>query len=448
MADTKKHSVIRADKERKAVIKEIDSKILIWERRATQSFVDRAYRISDDEKSDSEGSNTTKSPRSPKTDSTSTASPLARSSTVKSIARQIENTANANDKPTPITPRSASRPSINIEAKDLETKTPNGTTTNNAPKKRLDSPPKSPTEIKNSPTPPKEKQITAYDRRDSEQINTNSSSSSNNMDGETTNLPKPNFFASQSLGSVASASLPSTPDVDRRRFGEGERLKYQGRVNHHEDCMAIERELRRLHNFSTIQNDKLKEKIGILNSNAREDKKRILLLEDELSFVYSKLKEMGVEIPVYTPPADLQIPDSEPSASDSPVKGRARRLTSTDEISTGEDSNTEGEVSGKGDIKIKKRKKEKTKTWRKKKKGKDGDRVSTQTIQRHLIVVQFNRTDFLNLVKNIKQCTNSLAERRKLDGRRKLERIKEFLEQIHFCSCSQPSSLYKRGGQV
>jgi hypothetical protein len=140
--------------------------------------------------------------------------------------------------------------------------------------------------------------------------------------------------------------------------------------------MAIERELRRLHNFSMIQNDKLKEKIGLLNYNAREDKKRILLLEDELSFVYSKLKEMGVEIPVYTPPADLQIPDNEPSASESPVKGRLRRVASTEEVST-EDSNTEGEVSGKGDIKIKKRKKDKFKSWRKKKKGKDGDPVST-----------------------------------------------------------------------
>jgi hypothetical protein len=138
--------------------------------------------------------------------------------------------------------------------------------------------------------------------------------------------------------------------------------------------MAIERELRRLHNFSQIQNDKLKEKIGVLNAAAREDKKRILLLEDELSFVYSKLKEMGVEIPVYTPPADLQIPE-EPSVSEtSPVKNRLKRIGSTEDVST-EDSNTENE-SGKGEIKIKKKKKEKVRTWRKKKKGKDSDPVS------------------------------------------------------------------------
>lgn len=386
MADTKKPSVtIRVDKERKAVIKEIDSKILIWERRATQSFVDRAYRISDDEKSDSEGSNTPRSPRSPRSNSTSSASPLARASTVKSIARQIESTANAAEKTnTPTTPRSAARNSVNIESKDIDAKTPNGTSTNSASpdnaKKRLDSPPKSPTEIKNSATSPENKRITEDDRRDSEQINTNSSSSSsNNTDAENTsnnNRPKPSgsLMGSQSLN-VVSASLPTTPDVDRRR-GEGERLKYQGR-NQHEDCMAIERELRRLHNFSMIQNDKLKEKIGLLNANAREDKKRILLLEDELTFVYTKLKEMGIEIPVYTPPADLQIPENEPSASESPVKGRIKRVASTEEVSMGEDSNTEGEVSGKGDIKIKKRKKDKIKSWRKKKKGKDGDRVST-----------------------------------------------------------------------
>jgi hypothetical protein len=384
MADTKKPTVtIRVDKERKAVIKEIDSKILIWERRATQSFVDRAYRISDDEKSDSEGSNTPHSPRSPRNNTTSSASPLARASTVKSIARQIESTATEKSS-TPITPRSAARNSVNIDSKENEAKTPNGTNTNSSSpdnaRKRLDSPPKSPTEIKNSSTSPENKRITGDDRRDSEQSNTNSSSSSNNTDAEnnnsTHNLPKPNLLGSQSLNTVVSASLPTTPDVDRRRQGEGDRLKYQGRVNHHEDCMAIERELRRLHNFSMIQNDKLKEKIGLLNYSAREDKKRILLLEDELSFVYSKLKEMGVEIPVYTPPADLQIPDNEPSASESPVKGRLRRVASTEEVST-EDSNTEGEVSGKGDIKIKKRKKDKFKSWRKKKKGKDGDPVST-----------------------------------------------------------------------
>lgn len=383
MADTKRPTVtIRVDKERKAVIKEIDSKILIWERRATQSFVDRAYRISDDEKSDSEGSSTPRSPRSPRSNSTSSASPLARASTVKSIARQIE--TNATDKSNaPITPRSAARNSVNIESRDNEVKTPNGTHSNGSSpdntKKRLDSSPKSPAEIKNSSTSPEITRMTKEDRRDSEQINTNSSSSSNNTDAENNNstnnnLPKPNLLGSQSLN-VVSASLPTTPDVDRRRPGEGDRLKYQGRVNHHEDCMAIERELRRLHNFSMIQNDKLKEKIGMLNANAREDKKRILLLEDELSFVYSKLREMGVEIPVYTPPADLQIPDNEPSASESPVKARLRRVASTEEVST-EDSNTEGE-SGKGDIKIKKRKKDKFKSWRKKKKGKEGDRVST-----------------------------------------------------------------------
>lgn len=380
MADTKKPTVtIRVDKERKAVIKEIDSKILIWERRATQSFVDRAYRISDDEKSDSEGSNTPRSPRSPRNNSTSSASPLARASTVKSIARQIESTA-VEKSSSPITPRTAARNSVNIESNG-EVKTPNGTSTNGTSpdntKKRLDSPPKSPTEIKNSSTSPEIKRMTDDDRRDSEQINTNSSSSSStNTDAENNNnLPKPNLMVSQSLNAVVSASLPTTPDVDRRRLGEGERLKYQGR-NQHEDCMAIERELRRLHNFSVIQNDKLKEKIGILNANAREEKKRVLLLEDELSFVYSKLKEMGVEIPVYMPPADLQIPDSEPSASESPIKGRVKRVASTEDVSMGEDSNTEGEVSGKGDIKIKKRKKDKFKSWRKKKKGKDGDRVS------------------------------------------------------------------------
>eukprot|EP00029_Vermamoeba_vermiformis_P005307 TRINITY_DN1806_c0_g1_i1.p1 TRINITY_DN1806_c0_g1~~TRINITY_DN1806_c0_g1_i1.p1 ORF type:complete len:987 (-),score=159.87 TRINITY_DN1806_c0_g1_i1:65-3025(-) len=382
MADTKKPTVtIRVDKERKAVIKEIDSKILIWERRATQSFVDRAYRISDDEKSDSEGSNTPRSPRSPRNNTTSSASPLARASTVKSIARQIESTA-VEKTSSPITPRTAARNSVNIESSG-EVKTPNGTSTNGASpdngKKRLDSPPKSPTEIKNSATSPEIRRMTEGDRRDSEQINTNSSSSSsNNTDAENNNdLPKPNLMVSQSLN-VVSASLPTTPDVDRRRLGEGERLKYQGR-NQHEDCMAIERELRRLHNFSMIQNDKLKEKIGMLNANAREEKKRVLLLEDELSFVYSKLKEMGVEIPVYTPPADLQIPDNEPSASESPIKGRVKRVASTEDVSMGEDSNTEGE-SGKGEIKIKKRKKDKIKSWRKKKKGKD-DRSAENSVE-------------------------------------------------------------------
>jgi tRNA A-37 threonylcarbamoyl transferase component Bud32 len=67
------------------------------------------------------------------------------------------------------------------------------------------------------------------------------------------------------------------------------------RLNH-DECMKIEKELRRLYNFSQIQNDKLKEKLGQINHELREEQEKNKLLLQEIEQLKARISELEKEI--------------------------------------------------------------------------------------------------------------------------------------------------------
>jgi hypothetical protein len=129
------------------------------------------------------------------------------------------------------------------------------------------------------------------------------------------------------------------------------------RLNH-DECMLIEKELRRLYNFSQIQNDKLKEKIGQLNQELRDEREKNKLLQQEIEQLKARIMELEKEV------------STKKNLSTSPPNGNSAHLESSDSDSEGNNNTTEHplddhaqkpKTSNKELIRIKKQKKTKEK---------------------------------------------------------------------------------------
>jgi hypothetical protein len=142
-------------------------------------------------------------------------------------------------------------------------------------------------------------------------------------------------------------------EITQRKEGDNPK-----RLNH-DECMHIEKELRRLYNFSQIQNDKLKEKIGQLNQELRDEREKNKLLQQEIEQLKARIMELEKEI------------STKKILSTSPSNGNSAPIDSTDSDSEGNNNNSsepplddhtqKSKPSNKELIKIKRQKKTKEK---------------------------------------------------------------------------------------